>query len=111
LKGLVVKAGSAGASAYTDLGRVAVPALVAKPVVDTTGAGDALAGGMLARWQQLDGRTESVREALEWGVACASIAIEGIGVRALAAATPSQLADRVEEVAALSSRAAGERPN
>src|SRR6195256_5788411 len=43
LKGLVVKAGALGLSAYTEYGVVKVPAHTHPPAVDTTGAGDALA--------------------------------------------------------------------
>jgi sugar/nucleoside kinase (ribokinase family) len=111
LEGLVIKAGPQGVAAYTADGRLSSPALLTRPVVDTTGAGDALAGGMLARWRQLGGKPEGLADALSWGVACASIAIEGIGVRALAAATPERLQSRVAELAALSPRAAGERPS
>jgi sugar/nucleoside kinase (ribokinase family) len=104
LDGLVVKAGPGGVAAYTAKGYTAAPALSARPVVDTTGAGDALAGAMLARWLQLEGRSDTLGEALAWGVACASITIEGIGVRALAATTPAELRERATEVAALSRR-------
>jgi len=48
LKGLVVKAGAQGLAAYTEYGVVRIPAHTHPPAVDTTGAGDALAGGMLA---------------------------------------------------------------
>jgi len=50
LQGLVVKAGPMGLAAYTEYGVVRVPALTNRPILDTTGAGDAFAGGMLARW-------------------------------------------------------------
>lgn len=98
LEGLCVKAGPAGLAAYTESGAIAVPALTSRKVVDTTGAGDSLAGGTLARWLQLGGAPDTLREALVYGVACASIAIEDIGLRALARATPAALAQRVEEV-------------
>jgi sugar/nucleoside kinase (ribokinase family) len=54
-------------------------------VVDTTGAGDALAGGMLARWHRLDGDPAALAEAVEHGVRRASLAISDVGTRALAA--------------------------
>src|ERR1051326_5003842 len=50
LDGLVLKAGAEGVTAYTPDGTVHVPALTRYVPFDTTGAGDALAGGMLARW-------------------------------------------------------------
>ena len=54
---------------------VRVPAVADRPVVDTTGAGDALAGGMLARWLSTGGEPSGLQDALVWGVACASITI------------------------------------
>jgi len=98
LDGLVLKAGPRGVTAYTDRGWVHVPALATHPVVDTTGAGDATAAGMLAHWLVSGGDPAAVREALVWGVACASITIEDIGLRSIARATRAQLDLRVEEV-------------
>jgi sugar/nucleoside kinase (ribokinase family) len=50
LDGLVIKKGPHGVDAYTADGSLHVPALPRHPAFDTTGAGDAVAGGMLARW-------------------------------------------------------------
>ena len=100
LKGLVVKAGALGLAAYTEYGVVSVPALTERPVVDTTGAGDALAGGMLARWLSTGGQPAGLQDALIWGVACASITISAIGVKGLAKATRQELDERVAEVEA-----------
>src|SRR5207253_509859 len=50
LDGLVIKAGPRGVTAYTELGSTHVPALPSQRVVDTTGAGDAIAAGMMAHW-------------------------------------------------------------
>ena len=98
LDGLVIKAGARGVTAYTEGRNVHVPALPSRPVVDTTGAGDSVAAGMMARWLVTGGGTEGLREALVWGVACASITISDIGVRAIRAATRKDLDERVEEV-------------
>jgi sugar/nucleoside kinase (ribokinase family) len=54
--------------------------------VETTGAGDCLAGAMLARWRELEGGPDALPEALRWGVAAATIAVSDVGVRAIAAA-------------------------
>jgi sugar/nucleoside kinase (ribokinase family) len=102
LQGLVLKLGPEGLAAYMEGSKHALPALTAHPVIDTTGAGDALAGGMLARWLQTGARPAGLEDALVWGSACASIAIEGVGLRALAAAAPALLEERVEEIHALS---------
>ena len=98
LDGLVVKSGSRGVTAYTDAGSTHVPALDTHPIVDTTGAGDATAAGMLAHWLVSGSEPSAIREALVWGVACASITIEDIGLRSIARATRAQLDSRVEEV-------------
>jgi sugar/nucleoside kinase (ribokinase family) len=98
LKGLVVKAGALGLSAYTEYGVVHIPALTNRPALDTTGAGDALAGGMLARWLTTGGLVGGLQDALVWGVACASITISAIGVKGIAKATHKELHARVLEV-------------
>jgi sugar/nucleoside kinase (ribokinase family) len=98
LQGLVVKAGTAGLAAYTEYGVLKVPALTERPVVDTTGAGDALAGGMLARWLTTGGQPSGLQDAVVWGVACASITISAIGVKGIARATRKDLEERVAEV-------------
>ncbi len=98
LEGLVVKAGALGVDTYTERGVVHAPALTNRPVIDTTGAGDAVAGGMLARWLTMDARTDQLEDALIWGIACASLTIEAIGLRGIAVATRAQLDERVEEV-------------
>jgi sugar/nucleoside kinase (ribokinase family) len=95
LDGLVVKAGADGATAWTDAGPTRLPALAGFPVVDVTGAGDALAGGMLAAWLESGGGPEGLRDALAHGIACASIAISQVGLGGIAEATPSDVAERV----------------
>jgi sugar/nucleoside kinase (ribokinase family) len=98
LQGLVVKAGGSGLAAYTEYGVVKVPALTSRPIVDTTGAGDAVAGGMLARWLSTGGQPGGLQDALVWGVACASITISSVGVKGIAKATRKDLDERVAEV-------------
>jgi hypothetical protein len=83
LRGLVVKHGPGGVTAYTDDGALHVPANAPR-VVDTTGAGDALAGGMLSCWRVHEGDAGHLGESLQAGVDCASVAISEIGARALA---------------------------
>jgi sugar/nucleoside kinase (ribokinase family) len=98
LKGLVIKSGVLGLAAYTEYGAVRVPAFTDRPAVDTTGAGDALAGGMLARWLSTGGQPGGLQDALVWGVACASITISSVGVKGIAKATRKDLDARVDEV-------------
>jgi sugar/nucleoside kinase (ribokinase family) len=91
LTGLVAKRGSGGATVYTETVEHHEPAMFVPPAVDTTGAGDALAGAMLARWMELQGRPEALPEALCWGVAAATLAISDIGQRALLSASRADL--------------------
>jgi sugar/nucleoside kinase (ribokinase family) len=87
LTGLVLKDGPGGATVFTAAGAHHQPAMFDPPAVDTTGAGDALAGAMLARLRELGGAHEAIPVALRWGVAAATIAISAVGTRALARAT------------------------
>jgi sugar/nucleoside kinase (ribokinase family) len=98
LDGLVMKSGPGGITAHTPDGRVHVPALPGHPAFDTTGAGDAVAGGMLARWLSTGAQRGGLQDALVCGVACASLTIEAIGVRGIASATPQMLERRMDEV-------------
>lgn len=82
LDGLVLKRGPGGAIAFTAMGSIHVPAN-AEHVTDTTGAGDALAGGMLACWLLRGGQLDALPEALRAGVERASLAISEVGARAL----------------------------
>ena len=91
LAGLVVKRGPGGSTVYTEAGEHHEPAMLEPPAVETPGAGDALAGAMLARWGELDGRPEALPEALRWGVAAATVAISDVGQRALLRATRADL--------------------
>lgn len=98
LDGLVLKSGALGVTAQTADGRLHVPALLAHPAFDTTGAGDAVAGGMLARWLSTGGQRSGLLDALVCGVACASLTIEAVGIRGIASATPTLLEQRMAEV-------------
>jgi sugar/nucleoside kinase (ribokinase family) len=98
LEGLVLKAGAAGVTAHTADGSVHVPALTEHPAFDTTGAGDAVAGGMLARWLSTGADRSGLLDALVCGVACASLTIESIGTKGISTATPKLLEERMAEV-------------
>jgi sugar/nucleoside kinase (ribokinase family) len=98
LEGLVLKAGPGGVTGYTADGSVRVPALTDRPALDTTGAGDALAGGMLARWLSTGGQPAGLWDALVCGVACASLTIDAIGARGIASASSTMLEERMAEV-------------
>jgi sugar/nucleoside kinase (ribokinase family) len=98
LDGLVVKAGSKGVTAYTADGSVHVPALPKYLAFDTTGAGDAVAGGMMARWLITGAERGGLEDALVCGVACASLTIESIGTHGIASATRELVDERMGEV-------------
>ncbi|MGH7912891.1 MAG: PfkB family carbohydrate kinase [Candidatus Dormibacteraceae bacterium] len=87
LRLLVVKQGPGGATVFTDRGSHHEPAILDYGVADTTGAGDCLAGAMLARWREKEGDPEALPEALRWGVAAATIGISQVGVAAIVRAT------------------------
>ena len=98
LEGLVVKAGPRGSEVWSTSGVLRMRPPAAYPVVDVTGAGDALAGGMLARWLETGARPEGLEDALAYGIGSASLAVSDIGLRGLAAATPTDLEERVGAV-------------
>jgi len=91
LRALVVKRGPGGATVYTEGGEHHEPARFQPAARDTTGAGDSLAGGMLARWLELNGDPEALPEALRYGVVAATLAISDIGQRALLRASRADL--------------------
>ena len=98
VEGLCLKLGAEGAAVVTGAGELHVPALTSHGVVDTTGAGDALAGGMLAAWHASAGRPETLLDALVHGVACASFAVEQVGIAGLLRADRTELERRLEEI-------------
>lgn len=98
LDGLVIKKGERGITVHTSDGSIHVPALDKHPAFDTTGAGDAVAGGMLARWLTTGAQRAGLQDAVVCGVACASLTIEAVGTHGIVKATPEILEDRMKEV-------------
>lgn len=86
LRAVVIKQGKKGATLITRARELTFPAPEVDRVVDPTGAGDALAGGLLGRMAQLS-RTdeESMEDAMSWGLECAALAISAFGTAGLAA--------------------------
>jgi sugar/nucleoside kinase (ribokinase family) len=91
----VVKKGEHGAIVCTHDGCRFVPPFPTTRVVDTTGAGDTFAGGMIGHLAATgDLSAENLVRAAGLGSVLASFSVEGLGVRALAAATPEQVQER-----------------
>jgi sugar/nucleoside kinase (ribokinase family) len=84
LQEVVLKLGSRGAAAVSRIGGRTFPIADGPPVVDPTGAGDALAGGMLGRLAQLRrSDKEAIEEAMLDGGGAARVAISEFGPRGL----------------------------
>lgn len=95
---VVIKRGRRGAEAFARHGELHVSAAPATPK-DPTGAGDAFAGGLVARLAQaatLD--PVAMDEALSHGSAAAALALEAFGITALLRAGPEELARRVADL-------------
>lgn len=75
VKNVVLKKGASGVLIATTEKWQTIPGLAPRGVVDTTGAGDAFAGGLLHRL----GYGDDIFEAAQWGVAAASLKIGGRG--------------------------------
>jgi sugar/nucleoside kinase (ribokinase family) len=83
-----VTRGPDGAACVTQAGIVEEPAYAGAPVIDPTGAGDALAGGFLGFCARAGRDDDAVfTDALKEGVRCAADAIASFGVDALRAGT------------------------
>jgi len=92
---VVVKKGEHGALVCTEDGCRFIPPFPTTKVIDTTGAGDSFAGGMvgfLARTGDLS--ADNVARAAAVGTVLASFCVESLGVGALASATPERLKER-----------------
>lgn len=88
----IVTLGSKGVSYAGEDGITRLPSFATKDVEDSTGAGDAFAGGLIAGLA----RGESALNAIPYGLAAASISISKTGARA-GLPTIQQLMDRLEE--------------
>ena len=81
---VILKLGSRGAAAVSASNAREFPVAEAPSVVDPTGAGDALAGGLLGRLAQLKRTNDaSVDQAMVHGSAAARAAISAFGVQGL----------------------------
>ena len=91
----VVKKGEHGAMVCTEEGFRFVPPFPTTQPIDTTGAGDAFAGGMIGHLAATgEISSENLVRAAAYGTVLASFCVEGLGVQALAAATLEQVKER-----------------
>ena len=100
LRGLVIKEGPRGATLYREGRDIHLPACPVDPPVDSTGAGDAVAGGFLgclAEQQRED--EDSLRLALGYAMVLASFAIQRFSVGGLQRLTRAEVGARMESMA------------
>ena len=95
-KAVIVKKGEHGSLYATKDELFVTPAYPVTGLQDPTGAGDSFAGGFLG-WLARVGRVDadSRRQAMAYGAAMASLAIEAFSPARLIAAQPTEIADRV----------------
>lgn len=94
---VVVKHGAGGARAYSSSSALRVPAVPAVHPVDPTGAGDAFAGGLVARISESELLDEAtMTDGLLYANAAAALAVEGFGLGALNRARAKDLDRGVE---------------
>jgi sugar/nucleoside kinase (ribokinase family) len=92
---VVVKKGEHGALVVTEAGCRFLPPFPTTRLVDTTGAGDTFAGGMIGHLARTgDLSTENLIRAAGIGAVLASITVEGLGVTALAHASLEEVQER-----------------
>ncbi len=99
---VVIKKGAHGAYFFYEAGLFALPAYPVTELRDPTGAGDAFLGavmGTLAAKDKTDIR--SIKEALLYGTAVASLTVEEFSCRRLESGGAETIAARVEELRAM----------
>lgn len=96
---VVVKKGSHGAMMLTRRSYFVAPAYPLDHVVDTTGAGDSFAGGVLGYLAERNDFSETtMRNALLYGTAVASFTVSDFSLRRLQKLTREEVERRVEEL-------------
>jgi sugar/nucleoside kinase (ribokinase family) len=92
---LVVKRGEHGALLFDGDQRFYCPSYLLDDVVDPTGAGDSFAGALLGYLAE-QGLEGTLRKALVWATAVASIGVEGFGVDRLRGLQRETVIERVD---------------
>ncbi len=93
----IVKKGEHGAFICTDDGCRFIPPYPTTRIIDTTGAGDTFAGGVIGHLASTgDLSDDNLMRAAAVGTVLASFCVEELGVKGLAAATREDLEERYE---------------
>lgn len=101
---LVIKKGEHGALLFRENKIFSAPALPLEEVFDPTGAGDVFAGGFTGYLSKTgDTSFENMKTAVIVGSAMASFCVEEFGTRRIRNLRPQEIAERVKELAQLSS--------
>ena len=109
---VVAKRGEYGAVLFTSEGFFAVPGLLLEDVRDPTGAGDSFAGGFLGFLDMQDTERPSdaaLRRAVAYGTVLASFNVEEFGTERVARLTEAEVAERYEELRAMTQLELGDR--
>ena len=109
---VVAKRGEYGAVLFTAEGFFAVPGLLLEDVRDPTGAGDSFAGGFLG-FLDMQGTERpsdaALRRAVAYGTVLASFNVEEFGTERVARLTEAEVAERYEELRAMTQLELGDR--
>ena len=101
---VVAKRGEYGAVLFTAEGFFAVPGFLLEDVRDPTGAGDSFAGGFLG-YLDMQGTEQpseaALRRAVAYGTVLASFNVEDFGTERVARLTEAEVAERYEELRAM----------
>lgn len=101
---LVIKKGEHGALLFQENKIFSAPALPLEEVFDPTGAGDVFAGGFTGYLSKTGNTSfENMKTAVIVGSAMASFCVEEFGTRRIRNLRPEEIAERVNELAQLSS--------
>ncbi|HEV3282990.1 MAG TPA: PfkB family carbohydrate kinase [Solirubrobacteraceae bacterium] len=101
---IVAKQGEYGAALITEEGFFALPAYPLESVIDPTGAGDTFAGGLvgyIAAHPEEELTDELLRAAMAHATVLASFNVEEFGTERIARLTGREIADRVQELHAM----------
>lgn len=96
---VIIKKGEHGAIAFSEDDYFVAPAYPLEQVVDPTGAGDSFAGALVGYLAAAETLTEgTLRRAILYATAVASLAVEDFGPNRLLSASPDEVQDRVETI-------------